>query len=81
VYARKIKETTDGRRSGAVSQTRKTLEVFAQRCVSPNGEIDERKTIARFREDKAQKITEKKRTQKAAVKRIGDSISLFGPWR
>jgi len=68
LYACKIKETANGRRCGARSETWKTLKVFAQRTVQANGEIDERKTIARIRENQAQKIAEKK----AALK-IGEA--------
>jgi hypothetical protein len=41
LYARKIKETANGRRRGARSEARETLEVFAQRTISADGEIDE----------------------------------------
>jgi hypothetical protein len=41
---------------------------LAQRSVEANGEIDERKTIARIRENQTQKIAEKK----AALK-IGEA--------
>jgi hypothetical protein len=44
----------------ACGEARETFEVISQRSVEANGEIDERKTIARIRENQTQKIAEKK---------------------
>jgi len=60
VYACKIKVTTDGGRRGARREARKAVEVLAQRRIETNGEIDERKTIARVRENKTQKVADEK---------------------
>jgi len=60
-YACKIKETANGGWRRACGEARETLEVITQRSVEENGEIDERKTIARIRENQTQKIAEKKR--------------------
>jgi hypothetical protein len=60
LYACKIKETANGGWRRACGEARETFEVIAQRSVKANGEIDERKTIARIRENQAQKIAEKK---------------------
>jgi hypothetical protein len=60
LYAGKIKETANGGWRRARGEARETFEVIAQRSVEENGEIDERKTIARIREDQTQKITDEK---------------------
>jgi hypothetical protein len=60
LYARTIKETTNGRWRRARRETRKALEVLAQRRIETNGEIDERKTIARVRENKTQEVADQK---------------------
>jgi len=67
-YACKIKETANGGWRRACGEAWETFEVISQRSVEENGEIDERKTIARIRENQAQKIAE----QKAALK-IGEA--------
>jgi len=41
LYARKIKETTNGGWHGACRETRKALEVIAQRRITANGALDE----------------------------------------
>jgi len=61
LYACKIEETANGRWRSARRKTRETLEVISQRSVEANGEIDERKTIARIRENQAQRKPTKKR--------------------
>jgi hypothetical protein len=63
LYACKIQATTNGRWCSPRRQTGKTFQVVAQRCIETNGKIDERKTIARLRKDKAQEITEKESSQ------------------
>ena len=60
MYACKIKETTNGRWRRARRETRKTIDVIAQRGFKTNGEIDERKTIARVCENKTQKVADEK---------------------
>jgi hypothetical protein len=60
LYACKIKEAANGGWRRACGEARETLEVISQRSVEENGEIDERKTIARIRENKAQKIAKEK---------------------
>ena len=60
LYACKIKETVNGGWRRACGETWKTLKVFAQRSIETNGEIDERKTIARIRENQTQNITDEK---------------------
>jgi hypothetical protein len=60
LYACKIKETANGGWRRACGEAREAFEVVTQRSVETDGEIDERKTIARIRENKAQKIAEKK---------------------
>jgi hypothetical protein len=60
LYACKIKEAANGGWRRACGEARETLEVISQRSVEENGEIDERKTIARNRENQAQKIAEEK---------------------
>src|SRR5437870_1536250 len=57
-YACKIEETTDGRGRRAGGKTRRAVKVIAERCIQANGEIDEQKTAARFRENKAQEVAE-----------------------
>jgi len=59
LYACTIKETTNGRWGRARRETRKALEVLAQRRIETNGEIDERKTIARVRENKTRELADK----------------------
>jgi hypothetical protein len=59
LYACAIKETTNGRWGRARRETRKALEVLAQRRIETNGEIDERKTIARVRENKTRELADK----------------------
>jgi len=56
----KIKETANGGWRRACGEARETFEVITQRSIEANGEIDERKTTARIRENKAQEIAEKK---------------------
>jgi hypothetical protein len=68
LYACKIKEAANGGWRRACGEARETFEVVTQRSVETDGEIDERKTIARIRENKAQEIAEKK----AALK-IGEA--------
>jgi len=78
LYACKIKETTNGRWRRARRETRKTLDVIAQRGFKTNGEIDERKTIARVCENKTQEVANKK--AQAALRAFGYnalSASLF----
>jgi hypothetical protein len=53
LYACKIKETANGGWCRARGEAREAFEVIAQRTIEANGEIDERKTIARVREDQA----------------------------
>src|SRR4029077_19676291 len=60
LYACKIKETTNGRWRRARRETRKTIDVIAQRGFKTKGEIDERKTIARVCENKTQKVADEK---------------------
>jgi hypothetical protein len=60
LYAWKIKETANGGWRRACGEARAALEVFAQRTVKKNGEIDEQKTIARICENQTQKITDEK---------------------
>jgi hypothetical protein len=55
VYACKIKETANGSRRSACSETRQEVEVFAQRRISPNGEIDEQKRATRDGKNEAQR--------------------------
>jgi len=59
LYACTIKEATNGRWRRARRETRKALEVLAQRRIETNGEIDERKTIARVRENKTRELADK----------------------
>jgi hypothetical protein len=74
LYACKIKETANGRRCGARSETWKTLKVITQRSVETNGKIDERKTIARDRENQTQEIAEEKTALEKDLKLICSSI-------
>jgi hypothetical protein len=60
LYACTIKETTNGGWRRARRETRKAFEEIAQRRFKTNGKLDERKTIARVRENKAQKVADKK---------------------
>jgi hypothetical protein len=60
LYAGKIKETANGGWRRPCGEARETFEVIAQRSVEANGEIDERKTIARIRENQTQNITDEK---------------------
>jgi hypothetical protein len=60
LYACTIKETTNGRWRRARRETRKALEVLAQRRIETNGEIDERKTAPRVCENKTQKVADEK---------------------
>jgi hypothetical protein len=60
LYAGTIKETTNGRGRRARREARKAREVLAQGRIKTNGEIDERKTIARVRENKTQEVADKK---------------------
>jgi hypothetical protein len=55
VYACKIKETTNGSRRSACSETRQEVEVLAQGRISPNGEIDEQKRATKNGENEAQR--------------------------
>jgi hypothetical protein len=63
LYACKIKETTNGSWRSARRETRKAFEEVAQRRITTNGPLDERKAIARLREDKAQKIANKEKEE------------------
>jgi hypothetical protein len=58
-YARKIKETTNGSRRRPRGQTRKTLEVFAQRGVEKDVRVDEQERTAQGGENKTQKPADK----------------------
>jgi hypothetical protein len=60
LYACTIKETTNGGWRRARRETRKAFEEIAQRRFKTNGKIDERKTIARVCENKAQEIANEK---------------------
>ena len=60
MYACTIKEATNGGWRRARRETRKALEVVAKRRVETNGEIDVTKTIARIRQDQAQKVADEK---------------------
>ena len=51
LYACKIKETTNGGRRGPRGQTGAAFEVVTSRRFAANGEIDERKAIARVRQN------------------------------
>ena len=72
LYACKIKETTNGRRSSACRQARKALEVFAARRLTVDVQIDEQKTAARLRQDKTQKTADQK-TKKALARTFSES--------
>jgi hypothetical protein len=63
LYACKIKETANGGWRGACREARETFDVIAQGSVETDGEIDERKTIARVCEDKTQEIAEEKENE------------------
>jgi len=51
LYACKIKETTNGGRRGPCGKAGEAIEVVASWRVATNGEIDERKAIARVRQN------------------------------
>jgi hypothetical protein len=69
LYACTIKETTNGGWRRARGETRKALEVLAQRRIETNGKIDERKTIARVCENKTQEVADEK---------AQEALSAFG---
>jgi hypothetical protein len=54
MYACKIKETTNGSRRSACSETRQEIEVLAQGRISPDGEIDEQERATKDGKNKAQ---------------------------
>jgi hypothetical protein len=54
LYARKIKETTNGSRRCACGEARQEVEVVAQGRIEPNGEVDERKRATKDGKDEAQ---------------------------
>jgi hypothetical protein len=60
LYAGTIKETTNGRWRRARREAREAFQEIAQGRIETNGEIDERKTIARVRENKTQEVADKK---------------------
>ena len=70
LYACKIKKTTDGRRCGAFGETRKTLQIIAQRCFARDVQIDEQSGAAQNGQNQAQRKTDK---EKAALER-GEAI-------
>jgi len=60
MYACKIKETTNGCRRGARSETRKALEVIIERSIAQDGKLNESKPVAEVSEDETEKIAEEK---------------------
>jgi hypothetical protein len=74
LYACKIKETTNGRWRRARRETRKAFQEIAQRRIETNGEIDERKTTARFRENKTQEVANEK---EEPVEKSADGRRIF----
>jgi hypothetical protein len=76
LYACKIKETTNGSRRRARRETRKAFEVLAQRRVETDGQIDERKTIARVRENKAQKVADNKAKETLRLRAGGGGFTM-----
>jgi len=72
LYACKIKETTNGRWRRARRETRKAFQEIAQRRIETNGEIDERKTIARVRENKTQEVADQKEEKALSCGRFFD---------
>jgi hypothetical protein len=77
LYACTIKETTNGRWRRARRETRKAFEVLAQRRIETNGEIDERKTIARVCENKAQKVAGEKAKKTLRLRAGGDGFTMI----
>jgi hypothetical protein len=63
-YAGAIEETANGRGSRLGGETRGTLQVLAQRRLEGDGAVDERKTVARFREDQTQEVADEEEPQK-----------------
>jgi hypothetical protein len=68
LYAGTIKETTNGRWRGARREARKAFQEIAQGRIETNGEIDERKTIARVRENKTQEVADKKAKETVSLR-------------
>src|SRR6266446_1645330 len=66
LYACKIKETTNAGRRGPCGQARQTLEVFAQRRIERNVQIDEQNGASQNGQDQAQEIAHEK--AKAALR-------------
>jgi len=60
MYACKIKETTNGCRRGARSETRKALEIIVERSIAQDGKLNESKPVTGAREDETEKIAEEK---------------------
>src|SRR5262249_27585004 len=59
-YASKIKETTDGRRSGARGETRQEKQVLPKRSFEEHGQIDEHEGTQENGRDEAQELAEEK---------------------
>ena len=60
MYARKVKETTNGCRRGARGEARKAFEVVIERSVAQDGKLNESKPVAEASEDETEKIAEEK---------------------
>jgi len=69
LYACEIKKTTNGGWRGTRRETRKTIEVIAERRIAANGALDEPEAIARVREDQTEKVANEK--TKEALGKLG----------
>ncbi|MEY2539770.1 MAG: hypothetical protein QOG67_3510 [Verrucomicrobiota bacterium] len=83
LYARKIQKTADGRRRRPCRQTWRKISIVAQRCISPDGKIDERETTQRLCGNETEEFAAEKeaavtRTPLTAgcVNRIGKIVVL-----
>jgi hypothetical protein len=59
LYACEIQKTANGGRSGAGRETRRTLQIFPERGLAPDGQNDERKSAARLCQDETQEASAK----------------------
>jgi hypothetical protein len=78
LYACKIKETTNGRWSGACGEARQALEIVIERTIAQNGELNERTRAAQDGEDEAQGEADTKEQEKVEVP---SSLALSKVWR